>query len=258
MTKKPFILIVNDDGIYAPGLKHLWKSLVGKVDLAIVAPAVEQSAVGLGITYRTPLHVEQIPWEGDTPAWKVNGTPADCVRMAISLILDRKPDLIVSGINKGGNPGRVVLYSGTVAGVIEGTLRQIPGVAFSHYNYDNPCYADLEKHVYPIVSHLLSNPLPQGTFLNVNYPDTPNIKGFKMARQGRGYFIEDPDTRLHPDGYPYYWMSGKWSHHEEHEESDVALLKEGYLTAVPIRVIEMTDHDHLARSQDTFSQLFIK
>lgn len=255
MTKKPFILIVNDDGIRAPGIKHLWKALVDKVDLAIIAPASEQSAVGLGITYRTPLHIEKVEWERGTPAWQVNGTPADCVRMALSVILDRKPDLIVSGINRGGNPGRVVLYSGTVAGVIEGTLRHIPGIAFSHANYENPQYADFEKHIYPIVTYLLANPLPLGTLLNVNHPDCSEIKGFRLTKQGQGYYIEDPDARLHPEGYPYYWLSGKWSDHPEEAESDVALLKEGYLTAVPIRITELTDHHHLEKSRADFNRL---
>lgn len=255
MSKKPFILIVNDDGIHAPGIKHLWNALVDKADLAIVAPAFEQSGVGMGITYRTPLHVEKVQWERNTPAWKVTGTPADCVRMALSVILDRKPDLIVSGINKGVNAGGVLLYSGTVAGVIEGTFRHIPGIAFSHADYENPQYSDFEEHIYPIVSYLLKNPLPSGSFLNVNHPKTAPIKGFRLAKQGLGYYLEDPDQRLHPEGYPYYWMSGKWSNHAEHEESDVALLNEGYLTAVPIRITELTDHAHREKTHADFSQL---
>jgi len=253
---KPFILLVNDDGIYAPGIKHLWRALVDKADLSIVAPSTEQSGVGLCITYRTPLHVEKIPWEQNTPAWKVNGTPADCVRMALSVLLDRKPDLIVSGINRGANAGGVLLYSGTVAGVIEGTLRSIPGIAFSHANYENPQYADCEESICSIVSYILENPLPKGSFLNVNHPATSILKGFKLAKQGFGYYLEDPDKRLHPEGYPYYWMSSKWSDHSEDEESDVALLKEGYLTAVPIRITELTDQAHREQAQIEFNQLF--
>ena len=126
MSKNFRILIINDDGIHAPGLIHLWKALVDLADVTIIAPAIEQSGVGLGITLRSPLHIESVAWNKGTPAWKISGTPADCVKMALSVILKTPPDLIVSGINRGSNSGRNVLYSGTVGGVIEGVLRNIP------------------------------------------------------------------------------------------------------------------------------------
>ncbi len=252
MTKKPFILITNDDGFDAPGIKHLWHALADYADLALVAPATDQSGMSLGVTMRTPLQITQISWERDTPAWKVSGTPADCVRMALSVLLERTPDFIVSGINRGANSGRVVLYSGTVGGVIEGVLRNIPGIAFSCCESDSLDYLRVEKYIQPVVSHLLDYPLPAGTLLNVNFPDTPEIKGFKMTHQGKGYYIEDTEKRIHPEGYPYYWLSGKWSDHEEHEESDTALLKQGYATAVPIHVNTLTDVEHLTQHKHLF------
>jgi 5'-nucleotidase len=257
MSKKPKILIVNDDGIYAPGLKQLWNSLVDKSDLAIVAPAFEKSGAGLSLTLRKPLVIEPVSWEKETPAWKVAGTPADCVRLAIS-ILNYKPDLIVSGINRGSNSGRNVLYSGTVGGIIEGALRSIPGIAFSCEEFEKPDYEATAEYIYPFVQHILEHPLPNGTFLNVTFPTSKTIEGVKMARQGMGYWRESPQQRLHPEGHYYYWMGGTWHHHEEHEESDVALLKKGYVTAVPIHINEMTDQKVFESRKNHLENLFVK
>lgn len=258
MTKKPHILITNDDGIDAPGIKHLWQALVDFADISIIAPATEKSGVGLSITLREPLHIESIPWAKQTRAWKVSGTPADCVRLGVSVILEDHPDLIVSGINRGYNSGRNVLYSGTIGGVIEGVLRNVPGIAFSSGDFDKPNYAIAEKYIHRIVEHVLAHPMPNGTFLNVNFPDSKeDIKGFKLARQGRGYWIENPDERLHPEGRRYYWLGGKWHHHEEPENSDVALLEQGYMTAVPIHIHELTDHALLNARKSAFEDLFV-
>jgi 5'-nucleotidase len=258
MSKKSRILIINDDGIEAPGLKHLWSALVDLAEVSIIAPAIEQSGVGMATTQRKPLHIYSVKWEKDTPAWKITGTPADCVKMAISVILKSPPDLIVSGINRGANSGRNVLYSGTVGGIIEGILRNIPGIAFSCVDYEKPNYSTAEKYIYPVVEYVMEHPLPAGTFLNVNIPDSSHqIKGVKLARQGLGYWTENPDERLHPEGRRYYWLGGKWAHHEEDHESDVHLLKEGYLTAVPINVKEMTDLELLKNRKSHFEQRFI-
>jgi 5'-nucleotidase len=258
MSKKLRILIINDDGIEAPGLKHLWGSVVDFADVRIIAPAIEQSGVGMATTQRKPLHIHPYKWEKETPAWKISGTPADCVKMAMSVILDYVPDLILSGINRGANSGRNVLYSGTVGGVIEGVLRKIPGIAFSCVDYENPNFAAAAKYVMPIVNYVLEHPLPFGSFLNVNVPNPADqIKGVKFARQGLGYWTDNPDQRLHPEGRTYYWLGGKWSHHEEDEFSDVRLLNEGYLTAVPINVKDMTDHDLFHNRREHFESLFI-
>ncbi len=256
MKQKPRILITNDDGIHAPGIKHLWKALAEHADLFIVAPETEKSGVGLAITLRKPLYITSTPWHDHTPAWKVNGTPADCVRLALSVVLDRAPDLIVSGINRGSNSGRNVLYSGTVGGIIEGALRDVPGIAFSCSNFFDPDYQAVEHMIYPIVSHLLDHPLPQGSFLNVNFPENVPMRGLKLARQGMGYWVEDPQKRAHPEGQSYFWLGGQWKHHEEHEESDVHLLNQGFAVAVPIRVNELTDYSSFASRKNHFDQLF--
>src|SRR4029078_350865 len=128
----PRILISNDDGVYAPGLKHLWNAVRDFADVVVVAPAAEQSAVGLSTTIRHPLRIERVEWaNSDAKVWSVNGTPSDCVKLALNVIMPTYPDLIVSGINRGTNCGRNVLYSGTVAAIIEGLLHDVPGIAFS-------------------------------------------------------------------------------------------------------------------------------
>ncbi len=256
MTHKPRILLTNDDGISAPGLRHLWEALTDFADVTIVAPASEKSGAGLGITIHSPLILQDVKWERGTSAWKVTGTPADCIRMGLSVVLKETPDLIVSGINRGANSGRSVLYSGTVGGVIEGILRNVPGIAFSCVDFANPDYQITQQHITPIVKHLLNNPLPKGTLLNVNFPNTPEIKGIKMARQGMGYWTENPQERVHPEGHSYYWLGGKWKDHDEHEDSDVALLQQGYATAVPIHASELTDHVFLEKSKADFDRLF--
>lgn len=256
MTRKPRILLTNDDGISARGLKYLWEALAEIADLSIIAPATEKSAVGLSITIRKPLQIQPVQWDNGTPAWKINGTPADCVRLGISVILKERPDLIVSGINRGSNSGRNVLYSGTIGGVIEGTLRNVPGIALSCADFENPDYSLTLPHIPMLVQHVLANPLPRGTLLNVNFPLTSTIKGIKMARQGKGYWIEDPSERKHPEGHSYYWLGGKWHEHEEHEESDVYMLNEGYGAAVPIHVDEMTDIELFRSRKEHFDNHF--
>ncbi len=143
MQKKPTLLVTNDDGIMAPGLKYLWEAISSIADVYIVAPSIEQSGVGLAITIRNPIQILPTPWENGARAWTVTGTPADCVRLGMSVLMESPPDLIVSGINRGANSGRNVLYSGTVGGVIEGVLRNIPGIAFSCVDFDNPDYKEL-------------------------------------------------------------------------------------------------------------------
>ncbi len=255
LTKpKPLILITNDDGIHAPGIYHLWRALHQHYRLAIVAPNAQQSAVGLGLSIRSTLHLNKIEWPLETTAWSLTGTPADCVKMALNK-LGEIPSLIVSGINQGSNAGRNVLYSGTVGGVIEGTLRGIPGIAFSCRDYDAPNYEIAEKFIPSIVSHIFHHPLPRGTLLNVNFPDGPESlpKGFKLTRQGLDYWF--PHAHEQDQGGFFYSFIEE-QQFEEHPESDIFWLNQGYVTAVPIHVNELTDHAHLERSKSLFEGVF--
>lgn len=256
--KKPTVLLTNDDGIHAEGLKSLWKGLASFCNPIIVAPSSEQSGVGACVTLRSPLHIRKISWEDDTPAWHVSGTPVDCVRMALRVLLPSPPDLIVSGINRGSNAGSNILYSGTVGGVIDGAMRGIPGIAFSSEDKDNPNFSYFEEQIFPLVDYLLKHPMPRGNFFNVTFPSSykNSFRGYRLARQGLGHYKENPLKGVDPDGKEYYWMGCDEQTHEEHEESDFSLLKQGYTTVVPIRVSELTDHTLREERRQEFLRFF--
>lgn len=258
MVKRPFILITNDDGIHAPGIRLLWEAVREFAEVAIVAPESEKSGSGLSITWTKPLKIQPIVWEMSTPAWCLNGTPADCVKMACSVLLEKAPQMIISGINRGSNAGRTVLYSGTIGGVIEGALRNIPGIAFSFCDLSPPPLSSVKKFIYPLIQYFLENPMPTGTFLNATFPvdSAKGIKGFKLAKQGRGYWVEAPEQRLHPQGLPYYWLGGEWKSFPEDPESDVTLLEEGFATAVPLHVDQLTDHAVFKAAKTGVEKLF--
>ncbi len=253
--KRPFFLITNDDGVHAPGLVHLCQSVQDYADIAIAAPSREKSGAGLSITWNKPLLIEEVPWEKNFPAWSISGTPADCVKMALNVLLKKKPDLILSGINKGSNAGRTVLYSGTVGGVIEGAFKGIPGIAFSFSDMTPPPLSATQPYLLPIIQYFLSHPLPPETILNVNFPyhAARVIKGLRLAKQGKGYWAEQPEQRTHPEGTPYYWLGGKWLACEEDPDSDIALLEQGYATAVPLHVGQITHFDLLEQHKHPFS-----
>ena len=258
-NSRPYLLLTNDDGIHAPGLRHLWEAIHEHADLAIVAPASEKSGSGVSITWTQPLHIQSIRWEKNTQAWSVSGTPADCVKMALSALLDRKPDMVISGINQGSNSGRTVLYSGTIGGVIEAAYKNVPGIAFSFSDSEIPPLSVTQGYLFPLISHFLNNPLPRRSILNINFPYDckKKINGFKMTTQGKGRWVEAPEKRVHPEGKPYYWLGGKWAPHEEEDpEGDVAWLEKGYITAVPINVGELTDHDAIFAHKERFEERF--
>lgn len=254
--KKPTILLTNDDGIYSRGLKCLWESLVDFATILIAAPMKEQSGSGASATFHTPLRTEIVNNYPNTLAWKIDGKPADCVKLALSVLLKTPPDFILAGINHGSNAGRNIFYSGTVGAIIEGTLKNIPGIAFSYTCNETALFPHVQPFIPKIVSYLFNHPLPKGTFLNVNFPHTTDrkIKGCKMARQGLSYWIEIPQEITHPTGHPHYLLRGKQSNYLEHQESDIALLKEGYITAVPIHINELTDYAHLNEKKHFFEE----
>lgn len=255
---RPFILLTNDDGIQAPGIRHLWQAVHKHADIAIIAPHTEKSGCGLGITWTKPLQVRAVHWEENTPAWSLNGTPADCVKMGLSILLDRKPDIILSGINRGSNSGRTVLFSGTVGAIIAATFKNVPGIAFSFSDNEPPPLEVTQKYILGLLQHVLKTPLPEGTFLNVNFPfnAAEKIAGIRMAKQGQSYWVEAPEKRIHPEGLPYYWLGGKWQAAQEDPESDIALLEQGYITAVPIHVGHLTDIPVFERHKELLANFF--
>lgn len=256
---RPHILITNDDGIHALGIRHLWYALKDIADVAIVAPSEEHSCVGLSITVFDPLRIEKVLWlSNEAQAWSVTGTPSDCVRMALSVILPDYPDLIISGINRGSNAGRRILYSGTIGAVIEGVMHGIPGMAVSLEDYVNPSFESIEEYIPRFVDYILNHPLPSGTFFNVNFPSQSEnpILGIRMVRQGNEYCAESPEKREHPTAgnFSYYWLGSKIVKYDEDDDSDIAWLQKGYATAVPININELTNRIYIKEHGQIFEK----
>ena len=253
-------LLTNDDGIDASGLKYLRESVQCLGDIFVVAPSQQQSGKATGVTFNGPLHVQSVNSHGNATAWKVNGTPADCVRIALGELLDSPPDFILSGINHGSNSGRTLFFSGTVGAIIEGTLKNIPGIAFSYACPKTKLFPQVKKVIPKIIEYLQKHPLQKGSFLNVNFPHTSDqlFKGYKMAHQGKGYWVEISRKKAQDltHGGTKYFTKPFYIEAVEHELSDVALLQKGYVTATPISIGELTDHAHFKTNNTHFETLF--
>lgn len=246
MSLSPRILVSNDDGIDAAGIRALAKAMKEIGDVVVVAPDTQQSAVGHALTVSLPLRATRHSSPEDLRGWSVSGTPADCVKLAVKRLLDQPPDLVVSGINHGRNTAVSLVYSGTVSGATEGTLLGIPSIAFSlddfSHNADFTYAARVASWFAPQV---IARGLPRGVLLNVNIPALPEseILGLRLARQGDSYWDDNYDERRDPMGRPYYWLSG----HNVllgPEGSDEELLTAGYVTITPIHY-RLTDESSL-------------
>lgn len=240
------ILLTNDDGIYADGIAALYRSLRKLGQVTVVAPDREQSSVGHGITLSHPIWFKKVIRRGLFSGYGISGTPADCVKFAARLILDKKPDAVVSGINLGSNDGCSVFYSGTVAGAREGALMGIPSLAISLATFIDPDYrsaADLGARILKI---LLKNKLVSGTFLNVNVPNIKArlIKGIRFTRQGTDPIHGDFRKRSDPQLRKYYWMTGKLGRIRKDLDVDTYALRCNYVTVTPIRC-DITDYETL-------------
>mgnify|MGYP000007261461 FL=1 len=246
MTKKrPLILVTNDDGITAPGIRALIKIMNEIGDVVVVAPDRPQSGMGHAITVDNVLHCNPINIdEGPQIEYSCSGTPADCVKMAINEILNTKPDLCVSGINHGSNSSINVIYSGTMSAAVEAGIEGVPAIGFSllDFNYK----ADFKQgkdFVKRITLSALKNGIPEATVLNVNIPKLKeeHIKGIKICRQANGYWREDFDKRKSPFGKEYYWLSGEFVNKDKGEDTDIWALENGFISIVPVQ-FDLTAH----------------
>ena len=232
------ILIANDDGIHAPGLRALAEQLAaGDAEVYVVAPDRERSATGHGLTLHKPLRAE--PREGlrgVRAAWAVNGTPSDCVKLAFGALLPHKPDLVVSGINRGPNLGPDVLYSGTVSAAIEGSLLGATSLAVSLAGFTDTHYDVAAGFMPVLLRQLLAQPLPPRLLINVNVPCLPAeaIAGVRVTRLGVRRYVDIFEPRVDPRGRTYYWLSGEVMDADEHAEADVVAVREGYISVTPI------------------------
>ncbi|MEC9457088.1 MAG: 5'/3'-nucleotidase SurE [Candidatus Neomarinimicrobiota bacterium] len=248
---KPKILITNDDGIFAPGIYALWDAMQYVGQTTVVAPDTEQSAVGHAITLSDPLRVEGIHRTGGFEGFAVSGTPADCAKIAIRSLMDKKPDVLVSGINRGANLGNNIIYSGTVSAATEGTMLGIPSVAISINSFNSDEFRGAKETAIKVVHYLINNTLPSGTLLNVNVPYCPpeEIKGIKVTRQGNQYFQDDFDQRKDPRGRTYYWMKGKIVDDDQELYYYSKAVCDGYVSITPIH-FQMTNESYFTKLEE--------
>ena len=242
-TAQPTILVVNDDGITAPGIKCLIDvmSELGKV--VVVAPDGPQSGMGHAITIGSPLRLDQVDIYDGIESYRCSGTPVDCVKLAVNKVFKgKKPDLCVSGINHGLNNSINILYSGTMSAAVEGAIESIPSIGFSFDDYTLQAdFSHCLKYVKEIAQQVLQNGLPPATLLNVNFPNTPHIKGVKICRQANAKWAEEFDERIDPHRRPYYWLTGVFQLNDSGEETDVWALEHNYVSVVPVQ-FDMTAH----------------
>ncbi len=245
MTEKPLILVTNDDGINAPGIRTLISIMNTIGDVVVVAPDSPQSGMGHAITLDSTLYAERVYLDnGPQIEYSCSGTPADCVKLAIRELLDRKPDLCVSGINHGSNSSINVIYSGTMSAAIEAGIEGIPAIGFSLLDYTwNANFEASKTYVKTITRQVINNSLPKGIVLNVNVPNIlkKDIKGIKICRQAKANWVEEFDKRKNPQGKDYYWLSGKFVNLDGGEDTDEWALEQGYVSVVPIQ-FDLTAH----------------
>ena len=245
MPKKPLILVTNDDGISAPGIRALIAVMQELGDVVVVAPDSPQSAMGHAITINNTLHLNKISTENaPVTEYSCSGTPADCVKMAVNEILKQKPDLCVSGVNHGSNSSINIIYSGTMSAAVEAGIEGIPAIGFSllDYNWDAD-FEQIKPFIKKITSQVLTNGLQEGTVLNVNFPKlkTNEIKGIKICRQAKAMWEEKFDKRVTPFGKEYYWLSGEFVNLDKGTDTDEWALANDFISIVPVQ-FDLTAH----------------
>lgn len=241
MAKKkeePIILITNDDGITAPGIRNLVEAvkMLGKV--VVVAPDKPQSGMGHAITIGQPLRMHKVDLFGDTEAWQTTGTPVDCVKLAVDKVLHRKPDICLSGINHGANHSINVIYSGTMSAAMEASIESIPSIGFSLLDYSVEAdFTASRFYVEKIVRKILSQKMDKHLLLNVNIPAVAPelIKGIKICKQAYAKYKEEFSERIDPHGKKYYWLTGEFINFDKGRDTDVWALKNNYISMVPVQ-----------------------
>lgn len=231
------ILITNDDGIGAEGIYKLACELSKVADIFIVAPDRQRSATGHGITMHDPLRARKVKFfDTDFEAWSISGTPADCTKLAMECLMDKKPDIVVSGINNGANLATDVLYSGTVSAAMEGVLLGSKGIALSLAGFKDLDYTYAAKFARKLVENLKDHQLPNDTLLNVNIPNfkEEEIKGVKVTNLGIRRYKSSYIERIDPRGEHYYWLEGDLIPVENSEDTDVHAVESGYVSITPL------------------------
>jgi 5'-nucleotidase len=249
-TRRPVILVTNDDGFRAKGIEALIEMVKPFGKVIAVSPEEGNSGMSHAITIKTPLRIKKRIRTDEVELYSVNGTPVDCVKLAMNQLFTIPPDLIVSGINHGSNSSVSIFYSGTMAATIEGSLYNIPSIGFSLLDYtSNPDFSSAIHYGKNIIQTVLENGISKGTCLNINFPVLPinEIKGIKLCRQNSGIWKEEFDKRTDPRGQEYYWLTGYFHNNEpDATDTDEWALANGYISIVPITT-DLTNYKELER-----------
>ena len=253
---KPVILITNDDGVTAPGIKALTEAVKDLGKVIVVAPDRPQSGMGHAITIGHPLRLNSVENFGDIEAYQCSGTPVDCVKLAVDKVLHRKPDICLSGINHGPNHSINVIYSGTMSAALEASIESIPSIGFSLLDYS--IEADFTGAVYYanlIVKQLLGRKTDKHLCLNVNIPAAPKelLKGLKICRQAYAKYEERFDERNDPSGRKYYWLTGEFQNFDKGKDTDVWALQNNYVSVVPVQ-FDLTNYELKTKLQKALTR----
>lgn len=252
--QKPLILVVNDDGINAPGIRKLISIMNDFGEVVVVAPDGPQSGKGHAITIEDAIRCDKVIMDnGPQTEYACSGTPVDCVKLAVNKLLTRNPDLCVSGINHGSNSSINVIYSGTMAAAIEGALEGIPSIGFSLLDHSIAAnFSEGEEYIRKITKSVLEKGLPEGVCINVNIPKSvegKKLKGIKICRQAKGNWEEEFDERVDPKGRKYYWLTGKFVNYDKGEDTDEIALENHYISIVPVQY-DITAHSSISKLND--------
>ena len=235
--KRPLILVTNDDGMFAPGIKTLVSVAKEFGEVVVVAPNSPQSAKGHAVTLEEPIRINKVDLFEDVAAYECNGTPVDCVKLAKYLVLkDRTIDLCVSGINHGSNASVNIIYSGTISAAMEASIEGVPSIGFSLLNYSfDADFSASAKIAAKVIKHALENGIQDSNLISVNIPDLPfeSIKGIRVCRQAEGRWQEDFQEGEDPRGQKYYWLTGRFVSDGAIEGTDIHALENGYVSLVP-------------------------
>jgi 5'-nucleotidase len=252
MIKRPLIFVTNDDGIFSKGIRSLIEIAEQFGEIVIIAPDKPQSGMGHAITLHQPLRLEKDSIFNKHESYTCSGTPVDCVKLGISEIMKRKPDLLLSGINHGDNSSTNILYSGTMSAAVEGAMENIPSIGFSLCDFDADADFTAAKTIASkIIKAVLSNEFPANICLNVNIPKLPaeEIKGIKIVTQADAYWQDRFEKRVDQFNKPYYWLTGEFGNTNPLENTDTFALKNGYVSIVPTQY-DLTSYRNIEKIKD--------
>lgn len=248
-NKKPLILITNDDGAFAPGLRKLITLMRPLGEVVVIASEYVMSGMAHAVTIQNPLRLKLVKDEPDYKEYITNGTPSDNVKLGKHQILDRNPDILVSGINHGSNASINIIYSGTMGAVLEATIDGIPAIGFSLLDYSHDAdFSHVDESVLKITKKVLAEGMPSEIGLNVNIPKVSDeaIKGIKVCKQAKARWVEDFDSRFDPFGRNYFWMKGEFVNGDPNKDTDQVALEDNYVSVVPVHV-DFTAHKYVEK-----------